>query len=125
LSGGFPFLFSEKTMTSRRLFLLAAGPDVPSGRIEFRPAATAVDGRTAVNTSEAVACRLSESGDAWEKVSANATVRIVHRLIPLGKDVLLVGGAVPGGGKVAELDRVKLADAGVKVEAKAQKGSDR
>jgi len=87
-------------------------------------AATAVDGRTAVNTSEAVACRLSESGDAWEKVSANATVRIVHRLIPLGKDALLVGGAVPGGGKVAELDCVKLADAGIKIEAIAQKGSD-
>ena len=111
-------------MTSRRLFLPAAGPDVPGERIEFRPAATAVNGRTAVNTSEAVACRLSEGGDAWEKVGANATERIVHRLIPLDKHMLLVGGAVAGWGNAAALDCVKLADAGMKIEATAQKGSD-
>lgn len=102
------------------------GPDVPGGRIGFSPAAATVNGRLVVNTSEGVVYRLAEGGDAWEKVGVNATKRIVHRLIPLGKDVLLVGGAVPGGGgNVSSLDLVKLADAGEKVEAKAREGGDR
>jgi hypothetical protein len=34
-------------------------------------------------------------GKEWEKVGTSGTKRIVHRLVPHGKGVLLVGGAVP------------------------------
>jgi N-acetylneuraminic acid mutarotase len=71
------------------------GPDVPGGRIGFSPAATVLDGRLVVSTSEGNLFRLTADGKEWEKVGTSATKRIVHRLVPHGKGVLLVGGAVP------------------------------
>lgn len=86
------------------------GPDVPGKAIGFSPAANTVNSRVVISTSEGLVYRLNEGGEAWEKVGMSATKRIVHRLIPHGKDVLLVGGAVPGqGGNVVELEIVKLA----------------
>ncbi|MGL6075207.1 MAG: Kelch repeat-containing protein [Fimbriiglobus sp.] len=94
-------------------------PDVPGGRIGFSPAATTVNGRLVINTSEGNVFRLSEDGLGWEKVGTSPTKRIVHRLVPHGQQVLLVGGAfLGGGGNAADLESITLADKGEKVDTK-------
>jgi len=96
------------------------GPEVPGGRIGFSPAANTVVGRLIINTSEGIIYRLSEEGDAWEKVGTSSTKRIVHRLIPHGKAAILVGGAKLGGaGNATELEVVTLAEKGEKVTTKS------
>lgn len=82
------------------------GPDIPGGRVGFSPAATTVNGRLILNTFEAAVYRLSESGDAWEKVGTSQTKRMVARLVPYGSDVILVGGASRNG-NIAELELLK------------------
>jgi outer membrane protein assembly factor BamB len=89
------------------------GPDVPGGRIGFSPAATVLDGRLVVSTSEGNLFRLTADGKEWEKVVISTTKRIVHRLVPHGKGVLLVGGAVPALKQNAtDLEFVSLAPQG-------------
>lgn len=90
------------------------GPDIPGGRVGFSPAANAVNGRLILNTIETPVYRLTEAGDAWEKVGESTTKRMVHRLLPFGKDAILVGGA-SSKGNVAEVEIVKLAHRGEKV----------
>ncbi len=91
------------------------GPDLPGAdRVAFSPAAGVVNGRVVVSTSDGSVYRLSEKGDAWEKVGESATKRVVARLIPLGNRALLVGGA-SGGTNIAELEVVELAEKGVPV----------
>jgi hypothetical protein len=82
------------------------GPDLPgSDRVAFSPAACTVSGRLVVNTSEGPVYRLTEKGDAWEKVGASATKRIVARLIPFGADrVILLGGAAGMTGNADSLE---------------------
>jgi N-acetylneuraminic acid mutarotase len=85
------------------------GPDVPGGRIGFSPAATVLNGQLVVSTSEGNLFRLTADGKEWEKVGTTTTKRIVHRLVPNGKGVLLVGGAIPGrGGNVADIETVAV-----------------
>ena len=85
------------------------GPDVPGERIGFSPAATVLDGRLVVSTSEGNLFRLTADGREWEKVGTSVTKRTVHRLVPNGKGVLLVGGAIPGrGGNVADIEGVTV-----------------
>lgn len=83
------------------------GPDVPGGRIGFSPAATVHHGRLVVSTSEGNLFRLTADGKEWEKVGTSATKRIVHRLVPNGKGVLLVGGAGEKG-NVAAIEAVLI-----------------
>ena len=86
------------------------GPDVPGGRIGFSPAATVHDGQLVVSTSEGNLFRLTVDGKEWEKVGTSGTKRIVHRLVPHGKGVLLVGGAVPAlKENAADLEFIPLA----------------
>jgi len=103
----------------------STGPDVPGGRIGFSPAANTVVGRLIISTSEGVVFRLTEPGEVWEKVGTSAAKRIVHRLIPHGKDALLVGGAIPGVGNAAEIEIVKLAEKGEKVVATPKPGIEK
>lgn len=72
------------------------GPDLPgSERTAFSPAACTVSGRLVVNISSGPLYRLTERGDAWEKIGESATKRMVARLIPFGSDrVILLGGAM-------------------------------
>ena len=74
----------------------AEGPDLPgSERTAFSPAACTVNGRLVVNISSGPVYRLTEKGDAWEKVGESATKRMVARLVPYGADrVILIGGAI-------------------------------
>jgi len=88
------------------------GPDLPGAdRVAFSPAAGVVNGRVVVSTSAGSVYRLTEKGDAWEKVGESASKRVVARLIPLGNRALLVGGA-SAGSNVAELEVVELAEKG-------------
>jgi hypothetical protein len=102
------------------------GPDVPGGRIGFSPAATTIGGRLVISTSEGNLFRLAEDGLGWDKVGTSPSKRIVHRLVPHGRKVLLVGGAIPGsGGNSATLEAITLAEKGERVDAKAPEGSER
>jgi hypothetical protein len=85
------------------------GPQMPGGdRVAFSPAACTVNGRLILNTSEGTVFRLSEKGDAWDKVGEAEKKRIVARLIPLGADrVILLGGA-SGGANADSLEVIAI-----------------
>lgn len=93
------------------------GPDLPGkSRVGFSPAATVVGTRLIVSTSDGEINALSTSGTAWTKVGQSKTKRRVHRLVPHGDGVLLVGGAT-GGGMIADLEFVSLASKRASVSA--------
>lgn len=75
------------------------GPEFPgTDRTGFSPAATVVNGRLVLNTSDKSVLVLNEKGTAWEKVGATSESRYVHRLVPGGKDtVVAIAGAGPNG----------------------------
>jgi hypothetical protein len=101
------------------------GPALPvegKNAMSFSPAAATVNGRVVVNTAAGAVYRLTAAGDAWEKVGGAEVPRVVARLIPAGPSaVLLVGGAAPGEGNVAEIEVVKLAEKGEAVLPPAKK----
>ena len=77
------------------------GPAIPgSQRNGFSPAACTIDGRIILSVGSGELYRLSADGSTWEQI-AKATPRIVHRLIPYGDRVLIVGGAI--GPKMTDL----------------------
>jgi N-acetylneuraminic acid mutarotase len=89
------------------------GPELPgSDRVAFSPAACAVNGRLVVNTSAGPVLRLNDAGNGWEKVGEATAKRIVARLIPLGKDAVVLIGGASGGENVAALEVIKLAAKG-------------
>lgn len=88
------------------------GPAIPGDRVGFAPAAGVVNGRVVVNTFEGPVYRLTEKGDAWEKVGAAAHKRMVGRVVPFGKDAVILVGGANGTANVAEVEVVKLADKG-------------
>ncbi|MFO0824705.1 MAG: hypothetical protein U0792_16570 [Gemmataceae bacterium] len=93
------------------------GPDFPgTDRVGFNPAATTVNGKLVLNTSDKNVYVLNEKGTAWEKVGTTAESRYVHRLVPVGKDtVVAIAGGTPVGPhasvEVIKLDEVKPAPA--------------
>lgn len=69
------------------------GPNLPGDSLNaFAPAACSVNGRLYVSIGSGDFLRLNEDGTAWECV-AKTTPRIVHRLIPDGNRILILGGA--------------------------------
>jgi len=91
----------------------STGPSIPgTDRVGFSPAATVVEGKLIVNTSAGPLYRLTEKGDAWEKVGTVPTTRMVARIVPAGKDSVLVIGGAGKGGNVAVVERVQLAEKG-------------
>jgi N-acetylneuraminic acid mutarotase len=86
------------------------GPDLPGkGHAGFSPAATVVNGRVVVSTSDGTVHRLNAAGKAWVKVGESKSHRMVARLVPYDSGVLLVGGAShDADGTVGELESVKL-----------------
>jgi hypothetical protein len=70
------------------------GPALPGGPMNgFGAAATVVDGRLYVSVDDGSLHRLNVAGTAWEP-AGRASPRIVHRLVPDGGSVLVLGGAV-------------------------------
>jgi N-acetylneuraminic acid mutarotase len=94
------------------------GPELPgSDRVAFSPAACAVNGRLVVNTSAGPVFRLNDAGNGWEKVGEASAKRIVARLIPLGKDTVVLVGGASGGANADALEVIKLAAKGEPVVA--------
>jgi N-acetylneuraminic acid mutarotase len=95
----------------------ATGPKLPGDdRVAFSPAATVVDNRLVVNTNAGPVYRLNDAADGWEQVGDAAASRHVARLVPHGKEhVVLIGGA-GGGGNVAEVEVIRLAAKGEPVK---------
>jgi YHS domain-containing protein len=86
------------------------GPEIPgTDRVGFSPAATVVNGKLILNTSDKSVYALNEKGTAWDKVGATVESRFVHRLVPgEGDSVVAIAGAGPRGPH-ASLEVVKLA----------------
>lgn len=93
------------------------GPALPGAeRAAFAPAACTVGGRLVVNTFEGLVYRLNGAGDGWEKVGQAAKKRAVARLVPFGKDAVVLVGGAGGGENIATLEVVRLADKGEPVK---------
>jgi YHS domain-containing protein len=86
------------------------GPEIPgSEKAGFSPASTVVGGKLVLNTQDKSVYVLNDKGTAWEKVGNTVESRLVHRLVPAGKDaVIAIAGAGPKGSYYASLERVKL-----------------
>ena len=93
------------------------GPSIPGDRVGFSPAAGVVGGRVVVNTFEGPVFRLTTAGDAWEKVGVAAHKRMVGRLVPLGKDAVVLVGGANGKANVGEVEVIRLAERGEVVTA--------
>ncbi len=95
----------------------ADGPEFPgTDRVGFSPAATNVNGKLVLNTSDKSVYVLNEKGTTWDKVGTTAESRYVHRLVPGGKDVVVaIAGGTPQGPhatvEVVKLDGEKPAPA--------------
>lgn len=85
------------------------GPDLPGGKVGFSPAATTLNDQVLVNTVEGPLYRLNKTGDAWEKVGESVSRRIVHRIVPHGNAVLMLGGSTRGDWDMATVERVEVA----------------
>ncbi|CAN5257915.1 kelch repeat-containing protein [soil metagenome] len=83
----------------------STGPDLPGKNVGFSPAATTVNDRIVVSSLDGAVHRLSTDGKTWEPIGTTVSRRMVHRLVPHGQNVLLLGG---GGrdGNFAEIEIV-------------------
>jgi N-acetylneuraminic acid mutarotase len=80
----------------------STGPELlGEGRMGFSPAACVVGGRIVVSSSDGNVQRLSADGTKWDKLGDTTTKRMVHRIVPHGDGILLVGGASKGGNVAA------------------------
>lgn len=99
-----------------------AGPEYPGGdRAGFSPAACEAGGKLYLSTADKSVLRLSDKGDAWEKVGTTDVPRYVHRLAPVGdKNFVAIAGATPNG-SVASVELVKPDQPKVAKATKGQK----
>ncbi len=85
------------------------GPDLPMGSMLGFGAAAASDGdRVFVSQADGRVYRLAEDGGAWEPVETLDHPRYMHRLIPVGRRLLAVGGA----GRSGHLATIEVVDIG-------------
>ncbi len=84
------------------------GPALPGTQMNgFSPAACTLDGRVYVSVGDGTLHRLNAAKDGWEQVGTN-TPRIVHRMVPDGPRMLILGGAASG----KNLDVIEVATPG-------------
>jgi len=86
------------------------GPDFPgTDRVGFSPAATIVDGRLILSSSDRAIHALNDRGTTWEKVGQTAESRLVHRLVAGGPaTVVAIAGAGGPKGPFDSVEAVKL-----------------
>lgn len=86
------------------------GPEIPGSEMAgFSPASTVAGGKLILNTMDKSVYALNEKGTGWDKISATAESRFVHRLVPAGKDaVIAIAGAAGPSGPHASIELVKL-----------------
>lgn len=84
------------------------GPELPGPRMNgFAPAACVAGDRLYANPSNGKVYVLAADGSAWQEVGRIPTPRLVHRLVPLGDDLLLcLGGSTKAGG-VGQVETVE------------------
>lgn len=95
--------FNEKSQVVHRVEIYdvrrdtwSSGPNLPGGPMNgFGPAACAAGGDLYVSVEDGGLYRLNDAAEVWEQVGS-ATPRIVHRIIPTDREVLVVGGAFRG-----------------------------
>jgi len=91
-----------------------SGPEYPgTDRTGFNPAACEVGGRVYLNAMDKAVFRLSEKGDAWEKIGATGEARYVHRLVPVGKDAFVAVAGASLKGPHATVEVFSVADKAV------------
>lgn len=72
------------------------GPDLPGGgRKGFSPGICTSSGGLYVSMLDGSVIRLSADGSKWEPVS-KVNARVVHRMVPAGDQLLMIGGALAG-----------------------------
>lgn len=86
------------------------GPSVNGKGIDaFGCSAFSVGDKLYMTTMNGEVQRLSEDGSQWEKVDQLNHPRFFHRLLPLSShELIAVGGAHMGSGKILELDTVSV-----------------
>ena len=83
----------------------ADGPKVPGETTNaFSPAACTLDGGVHLNPSDGKVYRMN--GEKWDEVSAIATPRKVHRMVPFGDGRALILGGATGSGSTASGERI-------------------
>ncbi len=95
--------FNESAKPSRRVEVFdtikgrwSEGPDLPGDSMNgFAPASCVQDRRLFVSVGDGGLYRLNPEAKSWEWV-ADTTPRIVHRMAPIGSQVLVLGGASKG-----------------------------
>jgi YHS domain-containing protein len=107
---------TEAGETTRKVSILdvatgkwSDGPEIPgTDKVGFSPASTVAGGKLILNTMDKSVYVLNEKGATWDKVSTTAESRFVHRIVPAGKDaVIVIAGAGPKGPH-ASIELVKL-----------------
>lgn len=85
-------------------------PAIPGKGMEgFGSASFASAGKLYVSTFSGLLYRLSDDGQAWEKVQKLERDRFFHRMLPIGDNRLVfIGGASMATGKFAEVDVVTV-----------------
>lgn len=95
--------FNESAKPSRRVEVFdtikqrwSEGPDLPGESMNgFAPAACVQDRNLFVSVGDGGLYRMNPEAKSWEWV-ADTTPRIVHRMAPIGSQVLVLGGASKG-----------------------------
>jgi len=81
------------------------GPQVPGEKMNaFSPASCTLDGKVYLNPSDGKVYRMN--GEKWDEVSAIATPRKVHRMVPFGEGRALVLGGATGSGSTASCEPI-------------------
>ncbi len=84
---------TEVDILDLRTHTWSKGPSIPGKSFNgFSPAAAVVDGALYLSVGSGDLYRLSDDASQWLP-HARTTPRIVHRMIPRGSDLLLIGGA--------------------------------
>lgn len=82
------------------------GPGLPGESMNgFSPAACVLDNQLFVSVGDGSLYRLNDEENIWEPVGSS-TPRIVHRLVPFGSRILIIGGATKGD----NVDLIETAD---------------
>lgn len=85
------------------------GPNLPGPRRNgFSPAACEAGGKLFVSTGDGKVWQLSPKGDAWDEIATLKQQRIVHRIVPTGRQSLLILGGAFGGDNIALTEEVTL-----------------
>ncbi|MCC9606846.1 DUF4198 domain-containing protein [Blastopirellula sp. JC732] len=86
------------------------GPELPGGNMDgFGTSTFAQGGKLYVSTMSGRLVRLADDGKSWETVGGLTNERFFHRMLPVGKDqLILLGGASMTVGKFSEVDVVNL-----------------